>query len=229
MHLRNFSVFEQRLRPRDDRKRLWCCSGKIGQSSTRSRPLVSSVPSLSILPRAGRKRCSKTLKLRTCTAQEHMKTPGKYRLFYFSIWCIIECYPNSHSNSYKIKDSPNFIHFVSCIWTNWSPESTSKDLKPGWETFVIFPGEHKSNLNTDDYKTTNIRKRSASAKHSTVETCAAATSIKRPQSLVQSSYKPLNSNIYQLSGHKTWSRELRPTDRGFTQRYKAETEATMNH
>ena len=149
-----------------------------------------------------------------------------------------KCYSNSHSNSYKIKDSPpnphrlgrlwpNFIHFVSCIWTIWSPESTSKDLKPGWETFVIVRGDHKSKLNTDDYKTTNIRKRSA--KHSTVETCAAATSIKRPQSLVQSSYKPLNSNIYQLSGHKTWSRELRPTDRGFTQRYKAETEATMNH
>ena len=101
---------------------LWCFLGKIGQSSTRSRPLVSYLPFnfLSIVPRAGRKLRSKRLKLRTCTAQEQMKTPGKFILFYFSIWCIIYCYSNSHSNSYKIKDSPLSPHRLGCLWPRCS-------------------------------------------------------------------------------------------------------------
>ena len=101
---------------------LWCFLGKIGQSSTRSRPLVSYLPFnfLSIVPRAGRKLRSKRLKLRTCTAQEQMKTPGKFILFYFSIWCIIYCYSNSHSNSYKIKDSPPSPRRLGRLWPGCS-------------------------------------------------------------------------------------------------------------
>ena len=75
---------------------------------------------LSIVPRAGRKLRSKTLKLRTCTTQEHINTPGKFRLYYFSIWCIIYCYSNSHSNSYKIKDSPPNPHRLGCLWPGCS-------------------------------------------------------------------------------------------------------------
>ena len=44
---------------------------------------------LSIVHRKGHKRRSKTLRLRTRTTQEHINTPGKFHLFYFSIWCIL--------------------------------------------------------------------------------------------------------------------------------------------
>ena len=48
----------------------------------------------------------------TCTAQEHINTPGKFRLFYFSIWCV-------HSNSYKIKDWCPSPHRLGRLWSYW--------------------------------------------------------------------------------------------------------------
>ena len=91
VHVRNFNVFERSFRP------------------ARSSPTQS----FSFYRPPGRAQTSlENVKLRTCTAQDHINTPGKFRLFYFTIWCIIYCY----SHFYKIIDSPPSPRRLGRLW-----------------------------------------------------------------------------------------------------------------